>query len=280
MSDVLTAPEDDLFWPPTERTEAESHCVNSMAEAWIFNFLGSRVQSFSPSPERVIVWCAAPPIVDAFALPASKRGATLCTSWPPLPRQWENSATTLYAYADVAPGVSGRTTVESGHNPPADSDERPAALGALDTSDLESAVSEIKRHLGLTDEQIQSATGVSRSTLWRLRTGRSEGARSVTEAPIWRLHSLTRALTERVGVEGVRSWLHGGDPSPAALLTSGDLEGVECAADRLVFGDETRHRSYAAVSDDDFEPQLPPPTATAMPTRRPRRARRPGDRPS
>src|SRR3546814_15749227 len=54
--------------------------------------------------------------------------------------------------------------------------------------DLAAAVATIKGVLGLTDDQPQAATGVSRTSLWRLRTGRSDEPRSVTTAPLCRTH--------------------------------------------------------------------------------------------
>jgi transcriptional regulator with XRE-family HTH domain len=279
MSDVLTVPDDDLFWPPTERTEAESSDIASKPDAWIFTYLGTRVLSFSPSPDRVIVWCAPVPTVDAFALPAGMRGfADLYGPWRVLPRSWEPSLITYLAFTEVVPSLEASL---SHLNPVTELDDSPA--GSDDVyhpgADLEQAVTTIKQLLGLTDEQLEAATKVSRSTLWRLRTRRTGEARSVTEAPIWRLHGVARAMTARLGAEGVRSWLHAGDPSPVALLRSGELGLFERAADGVLFSDHVSSRPAAAVTEDDYAPVMPQPAAL-KPTKRPRRVRRPGDRSS
>lgn len=280
MSDVLTAPNDDLFWPPTQRTEAEAPEVAMKTDAWIFTFLGSRVVSFSPAPDRVVVWCAAPPTIDAFTLPAAMRGLTgLYSGCTVLPRGWEPSPVTFVSFTEVnapesewAPRHPSNPVVEG------EASEIAADEASPLRSDLEQAVTAIKRLLGLTDEQVEAATGVSRSTLWRLRTGRTGGTRSVTEAPIWRLHSLARAMAERISVEGVRSWLHAGDPSPAVLLAGGQLGLVERAADRVLFPDRAVRRAASAVAEDDYAPVLPRPADVSAPLNRPRRARRPGKR--
>lgn len=282
MSDVLTAPDDDLFWPPTQRTEAESPEVAQKADAWIFTFLGSRVTSFSPAPDRVVVWCAAPPAIDVFTLPASMRSlAGLYSGCSLMPRSWEPSSVTFVAYAEVnAPGSDRTPWYPTNPMVELETPEAPDDQVAAPRSDIEQAVTAIKDLLGLTDEQVEAATGVSRSTLWRLRTGRTGGTRSVTEAPIWRLHSLARAMAERIGIDGTRGWLHAGDPSPAALLGDGELRLVERAADRILFPDQVDRRGASAVAEDDYEPTLPRPVEATIPRSRPRRARRPGDRSS
>jgi transcriptional regulator with XRE-family HTH domain len=280
MSDMLTAPNDDLFWPPTQRTEAESPDVAMKADAWIFTFLGGRITSFSRTPDRVVVWCAAPLAIDAFTLPAAMRGATGpfsgCTM---LPQGWEVSpvASSFTEATDPASQPTPRQLTNPAVEP--ETPWVPADEALQPHSDVEQALSVIKQLFGLTDEQVEAATGVSRSTLWRLRTGRTGETRSITEAPIWRLHGLARAMAERGGVEGVRSWLHAGDPSPAALLSSGQLGLVERAADELLFPDRGEPRSASAVADDDYAPVLPRSADVTAPVNRPRRARRPGDRP-
>jgi transcriptional regulator with XRE-family HTH domain len=274
MSDVLIAnPADDVFWPPTERTEAQAPEIAALPDAWIFGFLGSRVQSFSPGQDRVIVYCRAALTIDAWALGAKysllfDRSAVLSqfpVSWEPrLPSAWNASvAYAVFSQFGEAAGLFAE-------NPPADADRRrPPAAG------LEAGIATIKDALGLTDAQVESATGVSRSTLWRLRTGRTSGTRKVTEAAVWRLHALATALVRTLGPEGARGWLHGGEPSLAALLSRGDLAGVEQAADRIIFQDVAERRSAAAVAEDDYADAPPPMSRTAPSSRPPRRAIRP-----
>lgn len=279
MSDVLTAPDDDLFWPPTQRTEAESPEVAKKADAWIYAFLGSRVTSFSPAPDRVIVWCALPPAIDMFTLPATMRGLVgLHAGCTFMPRNWEPSPVTMVSFAELNSPFGDASWYPT--NPVVELEVSDVAEGEASSSrsDVEQALIAVKQLLGLTDEQVEGATGVSRSTLWRLRTGRTSGTRAVTEAPIWRLHSLARALVDRIGVDGARSWLHGGEPSPAALLAGGDLGLAEQAADPILFPDRAARRGYAAVAEDDYEAVVPLSSDATGPTKRPRRARRPGER--
>jgi len=282
MADVLIAANDDVFWPPTERTEAESHEVASKAGAWIFNFLGSRVQSFSPRPDRVVVFCNPTPEIDAWALPIAMRDLSAYRSvWVTLPQSWAPRSMACFTCVEVKPSMVMRDLGSSGANPTAEFDDDPMPEARVIPSpiDLDVAVSDIKASLGLTDALVESATGISRSTLWRLRTGRSSGPRAVTEAPIWRLHSLTTALVNRLGVEGARGWLHSGDPSPAGLLADGQLPEVERLADRVLFADPASQHPGASASEYDHVPfEVPPPAAGTGPSR-PRRVRRRGQPP-
>ena len=279
MSDVLpTNPDDDVFWPPTERTEAEAHEVATRSDVWIFGFLGSRVQSFSSGPDRVIVYCLRSPAVDAWA--RGPRFANLLGPtqlWSGIPAGWQPRplVTSFTSFRRVVvsnvidPGASFADLLAE------------ADAGDSPTSDLESAIVAIKKALGLTDTQLESATGVSRSTLWRLRTGRTSDTRSLTEAPVWRLHALATALVRRLGLEGARGWLHAGDPSPASLLSDGRLSDVEQAIDRVLFPDPARARRSAAVAADDYSPTAEREVGTAPASPRPpRRGLRPGRSPT
>src|SRR5262249_17136177 len=92
MGSMLVAnPEDDVFfWPPTERTEAEGYEVGTRSTAWVFAFLGSRVQSFRTEPDRLIVYCFRVPAVDLWAV-SRKVMTSLMTTHPgwSLPAGWE-----------------------------------------------------------------------------------------------------------------------------------------------------------------------------------------------
>jgi transcriptional regulator with XRE-family HTH domain len=196
-----------------------------------------------------------------------------------LPRTWEPSPIAFLSFTEINANAGGGVA-EYLSNPVIESEGQ--EIPPRDTSprqpELEIAVTAIKELLGLTDEQVEAATGVSRSTLWRLRTGRTGGTRSVTEAPIWRLHSLARAIADVIGIDGLRSWLHAGDPSPAALLARGELALVEQAADRVLFIDHVVPRRGAAVADDDYDPIVPMRSDAVGPSAKPRRVRRPGGR--
>jgi hypothetical protein len=285
MSDVLFAnADDDVFWPPTERTEAQAAEVASHPEAWAFTFLGSRVHSFAPAPDRVIVYQRALG-VDIWALgPRSPMHSLLLGSW--LPSGWEPRpiAMCFTSLVEVrgAPHMTGLVGEVNPTDPQDDVDdpasEWPSAVVGSPTVDA--AVTDVKEWLGLNDLQIEAATGISRSTLWRLRTGRTVESRSTTDAPVWRLHALAAALTRVLGSDGARGWLHAGQPSPAQLLETGHLSDVERVADRVLFPDPSRQPTFAGVADDDYDtvgPSSPPP---ASQTRRPRRAHQAPRRPT
>ena len=273
MTDVLVANlADDVFWPPTERTEAQAPEVGACPDAWIFGVLGSRVQSFSPSPDRVIVYCRPSLAIDPWALGAKytmlfEQGVL----WPQIPAVWTgltNTWTTLAAHA--VEGDFGPMPRFMEENLDADIDAaEPPVPG------LEVGITSIKDALGLTDSQIESATGVSRSTLWRLRTGRTTNTRQATGAPVWRLHALAAALVRALGPEGARGWIHSGEPSVASALSRGDLAAVEQAADRVIFRNVVERQGAAAVAEDDYASAPSQPDNAAQPMRRPRRAIRP-----
>jgi hypothetical protein len=265
----VLVPEDDLFWPPTQRTEAEAHEVASRPQAWIFSFLGSRVQSFSSGPDRVIVYCHTSPSVDAWALGASLR--TLVgplETWTGLPGGWRPRQPWCMTLISVLEDIP-RPPSDAGHagNPPSELEPTDPPV-----SDIEGAIRLIKEVWGVTDVQIEAATGVRRSTLWRLRTGRTSEARSVTSAPLWRLRGLAQGLERMLSRDGARDWLHTGNPSPVSLLEAGDLETFERCADRILFQDPATARTASAAADDDYE--RPEPSADVRPpvNRRPRRA--------
>jgi hypothetical protein len=272
MFDVLIAnPAHDVFWPPTERTEAQSPEVGARPYAWIFGFLGSRVQSFNPGPDRVIVYSRPVLAIDAWVLGGKyallfEQGAL----WLRTPAAWTSVATTWNAAAQVVSTGFRELPWSIDENPPADSGSaEPSLLG------LGAGITGIKNALGLTDSQIESATGVSRSTLWRLRTGRTTGTHQATEASVWRLHGLAAALVRALGPEGARGWIHSGEPSLASALSRGDLAAVEQAADRVIFRNVVERRSAAAVAEDDYANAPSHPYSTTQPPRPPRRALRP-----
>lgn len=276
MSDVLYADAgDDVFWPPTERTEAQASEVGCHPEAWAFAFLGSRVHSFASAPDRVIVYQRALGI-DAWAL-GPRSPAHPLLFWSLLPSGWEPRPMTMCFTSVIEVGGSSRLTGVVGkaldpHSAEDDpSSEWPSAVASSPTVDA--AVTDIKEWLGLNELQVEAATGISRSTLWRLRTGRTAESRSKTDAPVWRLHALAAALTRVLGSDGARGWLHAGDPSPAQLLDVGQLSDVERAAGRVLFLDSSHEPTFAVVADDDYDTVAPPPSTGAS-SARGRRARR------
>jgi transcriptional regulator with XRE-family HTH domain len=276
MSDVLIAnAADDIFWPPTERTEAQAPEVGVRPGAWIFGYLGSRVQSFSLGLDRVVVYHRPALAIDAWALGAKY---TLLFEqnalWPQISATWIGVPAAWNAASQLVRAGFGESVGSIVQNPSADS-------GSAESSrpGLEAAIGSIKDALGLTDSQIESATGVSRSTLWRLRTGRTTGTRQATEAPVWRLRALADALVRALGAEGARAWIHSGESSLASALSRGDLAAVERAADRIIFRNVVERRAASAVADDDYPDAPSHPQSTAQPPRPPRRALRPNRSP-
>jgi hypothetical protein len=52
---------------------------------------------------------------------------------------------------------------------------------------------------------------------------------------LYRTHTIVKTLVRRLGLEGARSWLETGDPSPLRLLASGEFTAFDHAASALVF---------------------------------------------
>jgi hypothetical protein len=249
MSDVLIAPDDDLFWPPSDRTEAEAPEVENSADAWMYRFLGSRVRAFSPCADRVVVVRRRTPALDPWALGASLVSMLGTASMlSPASAAWDAQVPWTTSTAMWVTAPNGAEDLHSAINPPAEEDLDESER----TTTVDYAVGEIKKILGLSDTAIEHATGVSRTTLWRLRSGRTSDARLETERPVWRLHAV--ALAARAALDdGVRSWLHAGSPSPLSLLESGDIAQVEQTLARTLFADPAT-QSHSSASDDDYRP--------------------------
>jgi len=267
MSDVLQAnPDDDIFWGRTDRTEAQAPEVPRSVDPWILEFLGSRVRSFRPTSERVVVFWSQAPLVDAWAHGESIQYSS-SAAWCMSLTGWE--AAPFLRLVGLVQASSEPGWARVSENPPVD-----LLTDEVAPTDVDGAVSSIKDLLGLTDAQVEAATGISRSTLWRIRAGRTSGTRSVTAAPVWRLYALARSLTSVLGVGGVRGWLHAGDPSPSSLLAGGGLADVERRAGRIIFPDPATPRSFAGVAEDDYAGGEVAKVEPSLPRRPPRRALR------
>jgi transcriptional regulator with XRE-family HTH domain len=260
MADMLLAGSDDGLFS-TDRTEAQAHEVCALPVGRALDFLGSRVRSFRASPDRVIVY------EFRFSDDAADRWWSrhmLRRLVGDLPVVWNPSDTSaVLAIVGFASAVAAHDIPQT--DPPADGSERPEAA-------LESAIAELKDMLGITDSDIEDATGISRSTLWRLRE-RGTTPRAATATKVWRLHALATALVRTLGADGAQGWLNAGDPSPRTLLVRGDLADVERRADSVLFAVPTV-RSHAAPAEDDYSqaPDMLP--LDVPPTRQPGRARR------
>lgn len=268
MSDVLYAgANDDVFWPPTDRTEAQAADVASSADAWMYSFLGSRVFSVPASQDRVVVYTSNRFPVDVWAQGGRVLDPLMLTR---LPEGWTPRPMTMCVVVQPRQSDSGHETALTGptEDPPS---ELPSAVSQEAT--VEAALKDITRWLGLSDVQIAGATGIDRSTLWRLRS-KGATARPATEAPVWRLHALAAAAARLLEPAGAKSWLHAGEPSPAALLSDGKLAEVERQLDQVLFTGNNPQTTFAAVADDDYETDAHDSSTTTPIARGARRARR------
>ena len=256
MSDVLYA--DETFWPPTDRTEAQAVHVSHQLGSWAFGFLGCNVQSFSTRQDRVAVyertsahdfWALGPRVTGGFGL------------WSGLTAGWAPQSLGLVVNTVFDANLDHRV----GLSELLDRVER-TGVGEPPTPTFHQAVNDIQQWLGFADSHIEAATGISRITLWRQRTGRSGASRSTTDAPVWRLHSLAGALHRALGPDGLLNWLHAGSPSPWDLLRDGHLDEVERAGDRVLFRDPAQRRFAGADETTDDVPL--PAKRIALRTRR------------
>jgi hypothetical protein len=250
MGDMLLSSAEQSFWPPSERTEAQSASVANQPDSWLYGFLGSTVRSFAAAHDRVVVLrCTAN--ADAWAL--GPRVSVGHPVWTGMPSEWSPEPTWLFIRSmwDVGLDVLDEVPHTSAVSIHDRMDTEVAAELAMPRPTLESALTNIHDWFGFSDGQIEAATGVSRTTLWRLRTGKINDSRSNTDSSIWRLQALASSLIAVLGQQRTMSWLHSGSPSPADLLLSGRFDDAERASDRVLFPGPLS-RSFSAVSDDDY----------------------------
>lgn len=167
MADVLIASsEDDTFWPPSDRTEAQGCEVANHADAWMFGFLGSRVVSFCSFSDRTVVVCRATPSVDAWALGGlgspyvgSRSHSQMASGWKPQLPIVLNSCFEVVDFLGLDPASNPPSLME-GHplvveNPPALADISTTVDQIDDVLNADTAISTVKELLGVSDTQIE-----------------------------------------------------------------------------------------------------------------------------
>lgn len=108
-----------------------------------------------------------------------------------------------------------------------------SALDAID------AISEL---FVMDAEDIASIVGIGRTTpmYWRRTNG---VPRPSTVRQLWRLYGLAMSLSAVFGLEGTKSWLRSGHPSPLSILEGGNLDAFESLVGREVY-DPALARQY------------------------------------
>jgi DNA-binding transcriptional regulator YiaG len=121
-------------------------------------------------------------------------------------------------------------------------------------TDAARIINGLRQTLPLTIDDIAASTGISRRTLFLWQSGRVT-PRPATMRPLWRLFALVKAVVEIIGVEGARSWLNAGEPSPFERLLAGRIDLVEDDANRIIFRQSSlrppRSAGARPEADDD-----------------------------
>jgi transcriptional regulator with XRE-family HTH domain len=99
------------------------------------------------------------------------------------------------------------------------------------------------------DEEIASALGIGRTTVYSWQRDNREPRRG-TARRIYEFHSVLATLRRRLGDEQLTAWLAGGAPSRRELLLAGDLEAIDAAVDAEVFSGQERQPDLSWVGPD------------------------------
>ena len=137
------------------------------------------------------------------------------------------------------------------------------------------AARELKDWLGLSWTELATAAGLNEGTIYYWQRTPSAAPRPATVAPLYELHSLTRAARDELSSEDdFRAWLHSPGieiTSPLEALRSANVEEYREAAQRIIFGSATGAPVPAPSLTwrDEDGPDLP-----SAPANAPRRASR------
>jgi hypothetical protein len=130
------------------------------------------------------------------------------------------------------------------------------------------------RWLNADDAAIADMVGVGRTTpyTWK-RDGREP--RAATSQGIYEYHATLDALRRRLGIGGLRRWLHEGVMPRRDVLLAGDLERLERDVHEVLFRRApTRRVDLAAAPEDTAPAGVAPSGRSLRPSgRRPRRSR-------
>jgi hypothetical protein len=130
------------------------------------------------------------------------------------------------------------------------------------------------RWLNADDAAIADMVGVGRTTpyTWK-RDGREP--RAATSQRIYEYHATVDALRRRLGIGGLRRWLHEGVSPRRDVLLAGELESLEPDVHELLFRRAPTQRVDLAAAPEDTDPGGTAPGGRSLrPSgRRPRRSR-------
>jgi hypothetical protein len=108
------------------------------------------------------------------------------------------------------------------------------------------AINGIAELFAVSAEDVAAAAGIGRTTPmnWQ-RTGATP--RPSTVRDLWRIYGLAMRLRAVLGWEGTKSWIRAGEPSPLAMLESGDVGTWERAVDGISYDPKYTIASRPAV---------------------------------
>jgi hypothetical protein len=97
------------------------------------------------------------------------------------------------------------------------------------------AFEELRDWIGMTAAEVADVIGVGRTTPYTwLRQGCEP--QPTTSRRLYQVHSIIKAVRDRLGEAGMRVWAEGGNPSPLEVLRSTGYEGLMRLAHVLLFG--------------------------------------------
>jgi hypothetical protein len=134
------------------------------------------------------------------------------------------------------------------------------------------AFKDLARWLDAEDGQVADMVGIGRTTpyTWS-REGREP--RAATAQRIYEHHATLDALLRRLGLAGLRRWLHEGIPTRRDTLLAGDLAGLERDVHEVLFRRSVEHHADLAAAPEGTAAAVDPTNAAPVrPSgRRPRR---------
>lgn len=148
----------------------------------------------------------------------------------------------------------------------------------LKTPNLGQVAETLTQSLGLTYDDLEAITGVSRSTFLHWKRVPGVVPRASTSHRLLRFYAIARAIVDKLGPVEAGAWLRSGSPSKLDALKMGDYESVERELADMLFSDMSLGREEHRVfrPEADFEVSLPDGRSQLQRSKRsPRRARLP-----
>lgn len=180
--------------------------------------------------------------------------------------------TRFLAGFDPVPALPTRTAAAEAPAPPVIREPESATSAELE------AVEELRGWLGITYEQVATATGIGLRTVhhWK-QSGATPRPRTVRL--LWRLHALVHSVRRALGPDDALRWLRSGAPSPLDQIVDGDLSAAERRAQPLLFGQPLGERRFSGVATAE-EPTITPQGRGRQLTRAARRPKSSGGAPT